>query len=85
MPGQVTVNRPIARVVSEIAANLQFADRLEPLVKSSKPFMLDILGGTLGAKHGPSGKIMANVVIGLGGKPRSTLTEVSQEYQDQKS
>jgi 2-methylcitrate dehydratase PrpD len=64
---------PLAERVSRVAADLQFADLPDDVVKSSKRFVLDILGCILGAKNRSSSRIMASVVTSLGGEPQSTI------------
>jgi 2-methylcitrate dehydratase PrpD len=79
MFGQLSDGKPIARFISEIAADFQFADLPVPVVKGSKRFILDILGCILGAKNRTSSKVAASVITSLGGEPQSTLIGYSHK------
>ncbi|MCL4439260.1 MAG: MmgE/PrpD family protein, partial [Firmicutes bacterium] len=79
MEGMSGENKPIAQGIAEITSKLKFSDLPEAVVESSKRFILDLLGCTLGAKSVASSKIMAQVASNFGGEPQSTVIGYSHK------
>lgn len=64
---------PIATKIGKIAAKMEYEAIPESLTKTSKLFMLDLIGCIIKGKHVTSSEIMTKVIIGLGGQPQSTV------------
>lgn len=61
------------RQLAGYLASLRFDDLPSAVVRTSKAFVLDLLGTTLGAMHTDEVRMASDVVRALGGKPECTM------------